>query len=214
MIEAEKKHRAHAVVEQVISDLKGSALTHLPRASSPPTAPGSPEPSSPKKSPAHSAFSPGDPPPASGNRHHPSTTDQHSGAQRQTRTKNHIASAPLVAMGTGLDQHLGQTHTDLSHAPTPTTRNPGKPERPAEPPRPERHVTAEDQKILGGAINPAQRWIEGKSAARGPRSHRRTVTTRPRVRSSDRDDVADGLRATVDRPYPAIARPLIWGEAH
>lgn len=30
MIEAEKTHRAHAIVEQVISDLKSSALAHLP----------------------------------------------------------------------------------------------------------------------------------------------------------------------------------------
>jgi hypothetical protein len=30
MLEAEKSHRAHAIVEQVIADLKGGALAHLP----------------------------------------------------------------------------------------------------------------------------------------------------------------------------------------
>ncbi len=33
MLEAEKSHRAHAVVEQVIADLKDSALAHLPSSS-------------------------------------------------------------------------------------------------------------------------------------------------------------------------------------
>lgn len=33
LVEAEKAHRAHAVVEQVIADLKGSALAHLPSGS-------------------------------------------------------------------------------------------------------------------------------------------------------------------------------------
>ena len=30
MLEAEKAHRAHAIVEQVIADLKGGPLAHLP----------------------------------------------------------------------------------------------------------------------------------------------------------------------------------------
>ena len=30
MLQAEKTHRAHAIVEQAIADLKGSALAHLP----------------------------------------------------------------------------------------------------------------------------------------------------------------------------------------
>jgi len=33
MLEAEKTHRAHAIVEQVIADLKGSALAHVPSGS-------------------------------------------------------------------------------------------------------------------------------------------------------------------------------------
>ena len=33
MLEAEKAHRAHAIVEQVIADLKAGALAHLPSGS-------------------------------------------------------------------------------------------------------------------------------------------------------------------------------------
>jgi hypothetical protein len=33
LVEAEKAHRQHAIVEQVIADLKGSALAHLPSGS-------------------------------------------------------------------------------------------------------------------------------------------------------------------------------------
>jgi hypothetical protein len=34
MLQAEKAHRGHAIVEQVIADLKASALSHLPSGSS------------------------------------------------------------------------------------------------------------------------------------------------------------------------------------
>jgi hypothetical protein len=41
MLAAEATHRGHAIVEQVIADLKGGPLAHLPaRGSSPPTPPG------------------------------------------------------------------------------------------------------------------------------------------------------------------------------
>jgi hypothetical protein len=33
MLQAEKSHRAHAIVEQVIADLKAGALAHLPSSS-------------------------------------------------------------------------------------------------------------------------------------------------------------------------------------
>ena len=39
-VEADKTHRAHAIIEQVHADLKSSAIAHLPSAPSPPTAPG------------------------------------------------------------------------------------------------------------------------------------------------------------------------------
>ena len=35
MLEDEKTHRAHAIVEQVIADLKASAVAHLPSGSFP-----------------------------------------------------------------------------------------------------------------------------------------------------------------------------------
>ena len=41
MLAAQKAHRAHAIVEQVIADLENGPLAHLPRGSSGPTAPGS-----------------------------------------------------------------------------------------------------------------------------------------------------------------------------
>ena len=40
MLAAESAHRAHAIVEQVIADLKGGPLAHLPSGSSRPAAPG------------------------------------------------------------------------------------------------------------------------------------------------------------------------------
>ena len=40
MLAAEATHRDHAIVEQVIADLKDSALAHLPSGCSPPTPPG------------------------------------------------------------------------------------------------------------------------------------------------------------------------------
>jgi hypothetical protein len=40
MIQAEKSHRAHAIVEQVIEDLKSGPLAHLPQDLFQPTAPG------------------------------------------------------------------------------------------------------------------------------------------------------------------------------
>ena len=71
MLAAEKAHRAHAIVEQVIADLKNGPLAHLPSGTSGPTAPGWsarrwrstspappapwPRPSMPKRPPARSA---------------------------------------------------------------------------------------------------------------------------------------------------------------
>jgi hypothetical protein len=49
MSEADERHREHAIVEQVIAELKDGPLVHLPRASTPP---GSPARSSPSISPA------------------------------------------------------------------------------------------------------------------------------------------------------------------
>ncbi len=40
LLHAEADHRRHAVIEQVIADLQGGPLAHLPSAGSPPTAPG------------------------------------------------------------------------------------------------------------------------------------------------------------------------------
>ncbi len=40
MLEAEKTHRAHAVIEQVHADLKSGPLAHLPSPASRPTVPG------------------------------------------------------------------------------------------------------------------------------------------------------------------------------
>ena len=40
MLDAEAHHRDHAIVEQVIADLKNGPLAHLPPGSSPPTPPG------------------------------------------------------------------------------------------------------------------------------------------------------------------------------
>jgi len=45
MLQAEKTHRAHAIVEQAIADLKSGALAHMPPASLRPTPPGSSWPS-------------------------------------------------------------------------------------------------------------------------------------------------------------------------
>jgi hypothetical protein len=58
MLEAEKTHRAHAIVEQAIADLKSGALAHLPPASSRPTLPGSSWPRSRSTSPAPPGPSP------------------------------------------------------------------------------------------------------------------------------------------------------------
>ena len=41
MLQAESDHRDHAIVEQVIADLKASALAHLPSGALRPTVPGS-----------------------------------------------------------------------------------------------------------------------------------------------------------------------------
>ena len=42
MVEADQRHRDHAIVEQVIAELKDNALAHLPSAGTRPTLPGSP----------------------------------------------------------------------------------------------------------------------------------------------------------------------------
>ena len=52
MLAAEATHRDHAIVEQVIADLKDSALAHLPSGCSPRTPPGWSAPRSPTTSPA------------------------------------------------------------------------------------------------------------------------------------------------------------------
>ncbi len=58
MLEAEKAHRAHAIVEQVIADLKHGPLAHLPSDGSGPTAPGWSAPRWPSTSPAPPASLP------------------------------------------------------------------------------------------------------------------------------------------------------------
>jgi len=58
MLDAEATHRDHAIVEQVIADLKSSALAHLPSVGSPPTPPGPCSPRSRSTSPAPPARRP------------------------------------------------------------------------------------------------------------------------------------------------------------
>ncbi len=93
MLEAEKAHRAHAIVEQVIADLKNGPLAHLPGTSGP-TAPGWsaprwrstspalpapwPRPSTPKPPPARSGTSSSPSPAGSSARHEGSPALAHS----------------------------------------------------------------------------------------------------------------------------------------
>ncbi len=58
MLAAESAHRGHAIVEQVIADLKGGPLAHLPSGKFWPTAPGWSAPRWPSTSPAPPARSP------------------------------------------------------------------------------------------------------------------------------------------------------------
>jgi hypothetical protein len=58
LAQAEADHRRHAIIEQVIADLKNGPLAHLPSGGSTPTAPGSSWPRSRSTSPAPPAHSP------------------------------------------------------------------------------------------------------------------------------------------------------------
>ena len=143
MLHAEATHRDHAIVEQVIAELKNGPLAHLPSGCSPPTPPGWPAPRSRTTSPA--------PPPSSPAGRHARTRTATVRAQlihtpaRLAHSAHQQLSAP--APGLALGGRAGRTvpprparpttHSRLTTAHAgPTGDHVEEPDRPAAQPRP------------------------------------------------------------------------------
>jgi hypothetical protein len=110
-------HRDHAIVEQVIAELKNGALAHLPSGVFAATPPGWPAPRSPTTSPGPPAHSPEAAPPRP-HRHDPRAADHHPGPDRALRAP----PSPALTAGLALRARPGRAVPPRPARPPPRSR--------------------------------------------------------------------------------------------
>ena len=147
MLAAEATHRDHAIIEQVIADLKNGPLAHLPSGRSPRTPPGWSAPRSPTTSPAPPAPSPAAVHARARTAHHPRPADQHPGPDRALRAPPSRCTYPATGPGSPDSTSCSATPCTTpspqrpDHRPDGPDRRPPveEPARPAASPLPDQH---------------------------------------------------------------------------